>query len=127
MFDWLLRREQAELVAVAMLYCHSVDDGIAIRNDAGRISDLGFAGVAGGEILKRPPTTDNPRIDGWIATKYLAMKQESGPGTLGTAELREALAHDDMMRGEIDLTGVQLTIYLRSSRSRHIRGSSATR
>ena len=98
---------------MAMLYSHSVDGVTMIRRDAGRVSDLGFADVAGGEIVRRPPETDNPRVDGWVSTKFFSVKQEGGPGSLGTAELREAVAHDDMMRGDLDLTGVKLAIYLR--------------
>jgi hypothetical protein len=78
----------------------------------GWVQDLGFADASGLTISQRPPRPAALPYDAWCSDRFFRVRQADGARALGTVEVDEAYVYDNRYRGDIDFTGLQLTITL---------------
>ena len=89
--------------------------GLVRGHRYGNILDIGFSHSPEGALVGRPPRPEATPYDnsGWMQDKFLYVAQRERGSALGTLEVAEALVADTYMRGNIDYTGIRLTIWLR--------------
>jgi hypothetical protein len=76
------------------------------------VQDLGFSDGDGPTISHRPPRPATLPYDAWCSDRFFRVRQADGARALGTVEVDEAHVYDNRYRGDIDFTGLQLTITL---------------
>lgn len=76
------------------------------------ISDMGFSDSADGAIADRPPRPDTVPYDSWCSERSMVVRPDENIRALGRAELCEAHVYDNRYRGDIDFTGIKITISL---------------
>jgi hypothetical protein len=80
--------------------------------DHGRIHDFGFTAGSGLSIEISPPQPNPLPYKSWSADKFLTIRKGGTGGALGCAEVDEAYVYDDVLRSEIDFSGLRLTLTL---------------
>lgn len=108
----------SSLVVISRLSCESdpSSTGLIRGHRYGNILDLGFSNDSDGISFGRPPRPEATPYDnaGWMQDKFLYIAQSESGAALGALEAAETLVEDTYMRGNIDFTGIKLSIYLRA-------------
>lgn len=94
----------------------SFDDelGSAFRPKYFHVSDMGFSDGAHGAIKDRPPRLDAVPYDTWCSERFVFVIPDDTIRTVGRVEICEGYVYDNRYRGDIDFTGIKITISLRS-------------
>ncbi|CAN5379814.1 hypothetical protein BH09PSE1_BH09PSE1_12700 [soil metagenome] len=85
---------------------------LALDPTSGGFRDIGFADDGETVLHGRPPRLDTPPYDGACRTTFLSIRPDDRLRRLARVEVAEAFVFDFQMRGEIDFTGLQVTLFL---------------
>jgi hypothetical protein len=78
------------------------------------VSDIGFSDSAHGAIIDRPPRPGTVPYDNWCRERLLVVRPDDTVRAVGHVEIHEGYVYDNRYRGDIDFTGIEVTISLRS-------------
>jgi len=88
--------------------------GSVFQPTFGAINDMGFSDEEHGTIKNRPPHPDKVPYDNWCREKLLRVKSDDNIRAIGRAEICESHVYDSYARGDIDFTGIEVALSLRS-------------
>jgi len=89
--------------------------GLAFKPTFCSVSDMGFSDSAHGAITERPPYPDTVPYDYWCSDRSMVVRSDSTVRTVGRAEICEGHVYDNRYRGNIDFTGIKVTLSLQSN------------
>ncbi|HYC68626.1 hypothetical protein [Brevundimonas sp.] len=89
--------------------------GLVVGHRYGDIVDIGFSNAPDDVLFGRPPRPTTTPYDnaGTMQDKFLHVARRDSGTSLGTLKVAEVLVRDTYMRGEIDFTGIGVSLFLR--------------
>lgn len=87
--------------------------GFAFRPTFCNVSDMGFSDGVHGAITDRPPRPVTVPYDNWCSERLVVVRPDDTVRAVGRSEVHEGYVYDNRYRGDIDFTGIKVTLSLR--------------
>ncbi|MDH6256313.1 hypothetical protein [Bradyrhizobium sp. BR13661] len=87
-------------------------EGLFFNPARGRIDDLGFSSGLDQALSQRPSRPESVPYDNWCQDRFFAVRPNEDNNSTGSVKVAEALVYDFRMHGEIDFTGLSVTVSL---------------
>jgi len=87
-------------------------EGLFFNPARGRIDDLGFSIGRDQALSQRPSRPESVPYDNWCQDRFFAVRPNEDNNSTGSVKVAEALVYDFRMHGEIDFTGLSVTVSL---------------
>ncbi|WP_315803857.1 hypothetical protein [Bradyrhizobium sp. SZCCHNS3002] len=87
-------------------------EGLFFQPIRGGIDDIGFCHGRDQNLSDRPPRPEKVPYDSWCRERFFLIQPAEHSSSLGSVDVKETLVYDDRMRGDIDFTGIMVTLSL---------------